>query len=250
MPLIHDAAIVLRRLDYSESSLVLVLMSRDHGKLRVIAKGARRSTRKRFSPGMDLLEAGDLVCSVRHVGQESLAHVTSWKQTTGFSGLRERLGRLNAAQYAADITSQLTEDWDPHPGLFESLYRTLEDLSDTHYVVPTIVSFQRTLLEQVGVSPRLDVCVGCGCTPDTAHHLYFSSHDGGIICRDCEPARIEKRQVRVSSVSLRQARPIADSDVPGMFDLYDYHISHLIGRPAAGRDALTRIAQEHCASPR
>jgi len=199
---------------------------------------------------MDLLEAGDLVCSVRHLGQESLAQVTNWKQTTAFSGLREHLPRLNAAQYAADITSQLTADWDRHPGLFESLYRTFENLSISDYAVPTVVSYQRTLLEQVGVFPRFDVCVGCGRTPDTMRDLYFSAHEGGLICRDCEPARIEKRRVLVSPASLRSAVPVVDSDVPGMFDLYDYHISHLIGRPAAGSYMLTRDAQEHVTPPR
>ena len=63
MLVIHDQAVVLMRYDYSETSQVLVLFSRDHGKMRVLATGIKRSTKARFATGADLLEAGHLVGS-------------------------------------------------------------------------------------------------------------------------------------------------------------------------------------------
>ena len=61
MPLIRDTAVVLGRLDYSETSQVIVLLTREHGKVRAIAKGIKRGTKQRFAAGIDLLEIGSVV---------------------------------------------------------------------------------------------------------------------------------------------------------------------------------------------
>ncbi len=237
---IHDSAVVLKRLDFSESSQVVVAYTRDHGKVHMIAKGARRSTRTRFSPGIDLLEEGAVVLSVRRPAQEQLAIVTEWKQVRLFSGLRESLPRLNAAQYAADILAGLTEVWDPHPPLYDGFIRTLAALTDADRVLVDVLEFQRLLLEQCGLLPRLDVCVACGRLPDASQDIYFSSFEGGLLCRDCEGARVEKRLVTVPLDVLRNAKAPTDADVAASFDLFNYHLSHLTGRsPAAAEYLLT-----------
>ncbi len=235
MPLIRDHAIVLKRLDYSESSQILVAFTRSHGKVRLIAKGARRSTKKRFSPGIDLLEAGQAALSVRTPRQNTLATLTEWTQRHTFWGLRERLDSLNAAQYAADVTAALTEDWDPHPRLYDALEKTLGDLADHLDVLPVLVTFQRALLDGTGLLPRLDQCVVCGRGLESTPDIYFSSFEGGLICRDCEAPRVEKRLVTVSRAALRKRSLSTPADLAGAFDLFNYHIAHLMGRtPAAG----------------
>jgi DNA repair protein RecO (recombination protein O) len=255
MPAIRDRAVVLKRLDYSESSQVVALYTRDHGKVRVIAKGARRSTGKRFKPGLELLEAGDVVFSVRHVGQESLAPLSEWAPDRAFLGLRERLDRLQAAQYAADATAHLTEDWDRHPALFESLEGILDALCDASDVILALCDYQRTLLEEVGLAPRLDGCVGCGLQVGGrgggdacfGGDVYFSSFEGGLLCRDCEPARVEKRLVRTSVDRLARwvgeggRESLMSGDRNGVFDLLHYHLCHAMGRAPAGGAAMMRL---------
>ncbi len=234
MHLLRDSAIVLKRLDYSESSQIVVVMTRANGKVRLIAKGARRSTRKRFNPGMELLEAGEIVFSVRHVQQEALATMTDWKATRAFWELRERLDRLYAAQYAADITARLTEDWDVHAQVYDSLYATLDRTARGHAALRELVAFQRTLLTESGVMPRFDKCVSCTQSLDATRDVYFSSFEGGLLCRDCEPARVEKRRVTVSPAALCDGTFDTEADVGGAFDLFNYHITHMMGRaPAA-----------------
>jgi DNA repair protein RecO (recombination protein O) len=98
MPLIRDEAVVLGRLDYSETSQVIVVLTRAHGKLRAIAKGIKRGTRARFAVGIDLLDVGTLVASGRSERDGGLATVTEWRQTRSLSGLRERLSRIEAAE--------------------------------------------------------------------------------------------------------------------------------------------------------
>lgn len=226
MALLSDAAVVLTRLDYSETSQVIVFFSRQHGKIRAIGKGTRRSTKKRFAVGIDLLEIGDLVVSSRQERGAALATLVEWKPSRPLSGLREKLPRLYAALYLAEVTSQLTEDWDPHASLFDAMERALQDLADATDTLAPIVRYQLSLLGALGLQPRFDACVHCGRTTELTH---FSSLDGGMICRHCEVGQIEKREL--SPVTLRFLQQ--EQEIPslvGAFAVLDYHIAHLMGR--------------------
>ena len=243
MPQIQDTAIVLKRLDYSESSQVLAIFTRNHGKVRTIAKGSRRSTKRRFNPGIDLLESGHVVLAIRRIGQEALATISEWKQRKAFTGLRESLDRLNAAQYIGDVVAGLTEDWDPHPLVYDALEESLLALESGSPELKVLVAMQQTLLTDSGVMPRLNTCVGCGNNV-AGGDIYFSSFDGGLLCRDCEAVRMEKRLVTASTEALRTGRFQTDADLGGAFDLFNYHISHLMGRSPAAHRYLLDIADK------
>ncbi len=281
MALISDRAIVLRRLDYSETSQILVLFTRAHGQVRAIAKGIKRSTRSRFAVGIDLLELGHVVWSARADRPQNLAILTEWKQVDAFVGLRERLERLHAAQYAAEITAELTTDQDPHPTLFDHLQFFLGKLSvvscqssvassrssalspQSIRTLADLCEFQRSLLIEIGLMPQGETCVGCrsAILPDEAEGVYFTSHEGGLVCRDCEASYVEKRLVspgairvlsggpvtqhsavsnQQSAVSTQQSavsdqqstsstqQSVLDSLAGEVFALLNYHISHLM----------------------
>ncbi len=279
MALISDRAIVLRRLDYSETSQILALFTREHGQVRVIAKGIKRSTRSRFAVGIDLLELGHVVWSARADRPQNLAILTEWKQVNAFVGLRERLERLYAAQYAAEITAELTVDHDPHSTLFDDLRLFLQKLSvvscqssagpracpglnsrkwsvsrsaiskrsgdppvadpNPNSAIPSpqssrtladLCEFQRSLLIEIGLMPQGDNCVGCrsAITPDGAEGVYFTSHEGGLLCRDCEVSYVEKRQVSPGAIRVLLGGLVDDSLAGEVFDLLNYHISHLM----------------------
>lgn len=235
MSILKDDAIVLGRIDYSETSQVLVLLTRTCGKVRAIAKGVKRGTKTRFAAAVDLLELGELAWSPgRSGGHSGLATLTEWKQRRGFLGLREALPRMYAAQYAAEVTGALTEDADPHEKLFESLVDLLDDLSAGGETTARLVVYQVRLLEQVGSLPRFDVCVRCGRPEDLQ---FFSSFEGGTVCRHCEPVQVEKREIAADLLAaLRSHSDNMAADLPEAscatrcFSLLDYHIAHLMGR--------------------
>jgi DNA repair protein RecO (recombination protein O) len=245
MPLISDQAVVLRRLDYSETSQVLILFTRQHGKVRAIAKGVKRSTKRRFGTAIDLLEVGHVSLSTRSPHSQELATLTEWKQTAPLSGLRQTLPRLYAAQYAAEVTAGLTEDWDPHPRLYDALRALLDNLCDLLDPLPVLVAFVTGLLTEVGSAPRFDRCVGCGRTVDArpaAHGAYFSSREGGPLCRDCEPAYVEKRSLPPAVLEALRRPPATEARaLAGAFDLLNYHVSHLMGRAPLLADKLAAV---------
>jgi len=233
MAAIKDQAVVLRKLDYSETSQVLAFFTRHHGKVRAIAKGVKRSTRTRFAPALDLLDMGAAVFSVRQPRQEALAILSEWTQVSAAGGLRDRLDRLYAAQYAAALSADLTEDWDPHAALFDALAELLATLVIADRTLPLIVDFQRTLLAEVGLAPAFDRCVACSRPAPSPAGLHFSAREGGLICRDCEGAFSEKRGVDPESLPWLSGRAGADRGLRGAFELLDYHAANLIGRPLA-----------------
>ncbi len=240
MPAIADDAIVLARLDYSETSQILVLFTRRHGKVRAIAKGIKRSTKTRFAAGIDLLDVGRIVVSSRHERSAHLATVTEWKQTRSLSGLREKLCRIQGAQYTAEVTAHLIEDWDPHVELFDGFLSTLVELSEASDPLGPVVAYQLRLVESIGSLPRFDACMQCGRSRDLSH---FSSLDGGMICRNCEPGQVEKWEVSpatLETVRVRANRGLgparisagdkAHDSLGGAFGVLNYHIAHLMGR--------------------
>src|SRR5690349_24614117 len=118
MPLEHDRCICLRKVEYSETSQILTLFARRHGRVRLIAKGAHRRTKagaSKFDGGLDLLDLGDAVFSLRL--EKDLATLTEWSLRDGHLELRGDLRSLYLAQYAAEMSGLLIEEHDPHPQL-------------------------------------------------------------------------------------------------------------------------------------
>lgn len=236
MAVVKDLAITLRRLDYSETSQVLVVIGRQTGQQRLIARGIKRSTRSRTAVGIDLLEMGHVVFSRRAGSESQLATLTEWRQEDTFPNLRRSLAAMNAAQYAADRTAQMTEENDPHPALFDAL-RSLFEHIDARAPLAMLVHYLWALLRETGLMPELRTCTGCQTTLSAGGPVYFSSRQGGLLCRDCEPAYVEKRRVERSVLSVLAALvaepPQRDSaQVIPAFELFDYHMTETLGKPS------------------
>ncbi len=226
MPAQTDQAVVLRLTEYSETSQIVTLFAAAGGLLRLIAKGARRGTKTRFATGLDLLELGD-VDYLPPRGDAQLGILTEWVQRDTFPGLRRELLRLYGALYAAELVAGLTEEHDPHPGLFQALVQALRALAGEGPAARELPRFQHVLLGEIGYVPDLARCVLCG-RPSTSRGVWhFSAGAGGLICRDCEAPRVEKRRV---SPRLLGTTP-RSGDPREWFELLDYHLTHLAGRP-------------------
>jgi DNA repair protein RecO (recombination protein O) len=243
MPPIKDEAIVLRRLDYSESSQVLVFLSREHGQCRLIAKGIKRSTRDRFATGIDLLERGQLMFVQKSRTADGLGTLTDWRQTEAFLLLRDDMRLLYSAQYAAEITASLTQDSDPMPAVFDALNGVLSALAGKADPIVHLVMYQRTLLQESGLWPDFNRCVSCNKAAPRRRAGFFATHEGGLICRDCEPAVSEKRKVASLTLdSLRDDTP--DPRAAGdAFGVLNYHISHIMGKPPRLAPFISSIAR-------
>ena len=118
-------ALVLRTTDWSETSRIATLWTREFGRVRVLAKGGRR-LKSNFESALDLLNVCSIVLLRKFSG--SLDLLTEAQVVKRFPRPRNDLPALYAAYYLAELLADWTEDYDPHPHLFDEALATLETL--------------------------------------------------------------------------------------------------------------------------
>src|SRR5690348_4770634 len=108
MALARDRCICVRKVEYSETSQILVLFGREHGLVRVIAKGAHRRTKagaSKFDGGLDLLDSGEAVFTL-DVARD-LNILTEWSLRDGHLEIRRNLRAIYLGLYGAELISTL-----------------------------------------------------------------------------------------------------------------------------------------------
>jgi DNA repair protein RecO (recombination protein O) len=213
MALASDCCICVRKFEYSETSQILTLLSRDHGLVRVIAKGAHRRTKagsSRFDGGIDLLDCGNGLFT--DDANRELALLTEWKLASGHLNLRGNLRALYLGLYAAELVSMLIEEHDPHPEIFDRLQTLLNDLA-TPTIEESFLVFELDLLREAGFSPHIKACVACGQVV-VERDAYFSPARGGLICRNCEAVVPDRISTDIRLIRLMQSLQVASIAFP------------------------------------
>jgi DNA repair protein RecO (recombination protein O) len=190
MPAEKALALVVRATDWSETSRIATLWTREFGKVRVLAKGGRR-LKSNFEVALDLLTVCTIVLLRKSSGGLDL--LTEAQVVERFPRLRKHLPALYAGYYVAELLADWTEDYDPHPSLFDEARSTLGDLGQSAETTgPRLARFELVLLRELGYQPVLDVCAACGAAVD-GQNLAFSAALGGIVCPACQPRQHDRR---------------------------------------------------------
>jgi DNA repair protein RecO (recombination protein O) len=188
MPAEKAQAIVLRTTDWSETSRIATLWTREFGKVRGLAKGGRR-LRSNFENALDLLTVCRIVFIRKSSG--SLDLLTEAQVEERFPRLRTHLAALYAAYYVAELLADWTEDYDPHPALFDEALATLHDLGGPGVATALrLARFDLVLLRELGYTPALEQCAACGAAPAGAA---FSPAAGGGLCPACQDRYRDRR---------------------------------------------------------
>jgi DNA repair protein RecO (recombination protein O) len=184
-------AIILRVIDFSETSCVLTLFTEDFGKIGALAKGARRP-KGPFEGAIDLLALARIVLIRK--SSDSLDLLTEAKLQRRFRSAERSLARLYAGYYVAELLSELTEPGDPHRQLFQAADATLlaldsDESGNDDMPAETVLQFEMTALLEAGHLPSLDQCVVCSRQVTTDKRVAFGMTAGGVLCEDCRPGR-------------------------------------------------------------
>ena len=159
MSMERATALVLRTTDWSESSRIATLWTRELGKVRVLAKGGRR-LKSSFDSALDLLTVCGIVLIRKSSG--SLDLLTEAQVVRRFARLSEDLSALYAAYFVAELLADWTEELDPHPDLFDQALTTLDALATVGSDVPLeTMRFEMVFLGEMGYRPVLDRCATC-----------------------------------------------------------------------------------------
>ena len=248
--LTKDAAICIRAVDFSETSQVVTFFARAAGKISAIAKGSKRP-KSAFDGPIEVLSYGKIVFADSN--KEKLATLTEFQQQPGLTNLPRDLFALNCGLFAAELVNHLTNDYDPHPELFDGFLQFLQAINEQRGVgdgrrdmLGLLIVFQLALLREVGLMPVFDSCVNCktrwhghlgrvstGWKP-VPHEFYFSSSANGLICRDCEVSFPDKiKLTRNAAACLANFQQIAKSQEKTLNEIEKvlvHHFTEILGR--------------------
>ncbi len=177
-------AIVLRTIEFSETSLIVTLLTRELGRVSAIAKGARRP-KGPFEGSLDLLA----VCRVVVIRKTSdtLDLLTEAKLHRRFRGGQRTLTRLHGGYYVAEMLRLLTDDHDPHPDVYDLTIQTLGQIDGDGDVASSLLFFDAQVLRMLGHAPGTDRCTDCGGSVAATPRCPFSLSTGGLVCSQCRP---------------------------------------------------------------
>jgi DNA repair protein RecO (recombination protein O) len=180
MPTYQTDAIVLRRLDYGEADRIVTLLTREHGKFKAIAKGARRS-KARNGSALDLFSRSRMMLA-KGRNLDVVAQVERNGDVRNISG---DLKRTAYASLVAEVVDKVVEDRHPVGDIFELVVATLGRLNTPERSGRADTAwFLMRVLDLLGYQPQLFQCPSCNqALPESAG--WFSPLLGGILCARC-----------------------------------------------------------------
>jgi len=230
MATITDNAVCIRRWDFSETSQTVSLLTREHGVLRGLAKGAKRP-KGAFSGGIELLTRGHVGAIVKPTRE--LATLTEWRLEELFPAVRTNLRANRAAFYLIDLVHHMITAHDPHPDVFDALVDALRGMAQPGEMNTAMLRFQWLLLKSTGYSPQLahDAETGRPLTDDQ-RVLAFHPDAGGMVADtgDGDRWRVRRQTVIVlQRLAAGEALDADTKDIQRANRLLATYFRHLMG---------------------
>lgn len=187
MGLRRDQGIVLRSFPFGEADRVVVLLSPNHGKVRAVAKGIRK-TKSRFGGRLEPFTQVDLVL---YEGR-NLDTITQVSVIEAFPRLRADLDRVLAAGAMVEAVDAVVQEGEASVRPFLLLQRGLRALEQGPRHPDVVTSFLLKVADAVGVGPALVHCAGCGAGAGLTR---FAFGAGGALCERCRvPGAVALRE--------------------------------------------------------
>jgi DNA repair protein RecO (recombination protein O) len=198
MSVLRDRALLLRRHPFGESSLVVHVATRDHGRIHLLARGAYRTTSRYFAI-LDQFDELELEWD-QHPLRE-LANLRAGEIVRRRRAIPGDLERYRAGTAMLELAELASRAGHPDRGLYAVLDQGLEELQrETLAADRALVVFELRFLQNLGLEPALSRCAACaGPAPaieGDRRRVAFSAGAGGRLCRTCaEEARASGRRV-------------------------------------------------------
>jgi DNA repair protein RecO (recombination protein O) len=178
--LFRDEGVVLRTLRLGEADRIITMMTRDHGKVRAVAKGVRRTLSK-FGGRLEPMSHLSMLC---WQGRE-LDIINQVEVLDSYRAVRDDLGRVSKAYTLLEVTDQVSQQGHPNPLLYDKLVGALRALNDRDAAL-LVPAFLLKVLDVEGSAPFVDGCVSCGATDEL---VAFDLNEGGVLCQSCRRGR-------------------------------------------------------------
>lgn len=201
MATFETEAVVLKQFDLGESDRLITLYTKEKGKVKAVAKGARKGNKSRsglvlpFSHHQFTLYKGRSLAKINHI--ESIAMN---------SKLREDLDYMAHASVAAEYIERAGLEAEADEALFSLLALILEYMNKAakNELLFYLTVFEAKLLLLLGVKPEIESCTVCGKELDLNGFTAVGIKEGGSICREC----LNNGEYDYNDFSLNQMRAL------------------------------------------
>jgi DNA repair protein RecO (recombination protein O) len=191
MRILLEPSYVLHGRPYRESSLLLEVLSREHGRVGLVARGARGS-RSRWKNVLQPFRP--LLLSWNQKGE--LGTLTAADQVASPPALLEEA--LFCGLYTNELTLRFLQRSDPHPGLFENYRALVSQLAAGVDPQPLLRTYEYQLLQAAGFGLQLEFESG-NTIPVTAEAWYLYVPESGPVKREYD---VNKKNDLISGAAL------------------------------------------------
>jgi len=169
---------ILHRRDYSETSLILDVLSREHGRVNLIAKGAKRH-KKQQGINHNLYQKYNMAW----VAKSELGTLTDIELDSMSGSLKPAV--MMTGFYMNEIMLRLLHKHEPHPELFDSYDTSIEKLANDESEQIVLRYYEKIVLQSLGYGVVLDhdVHTGENLVPE---RNYYYQLDSGPSCKEIE----------------------------------------------------------------
>lgn len=238
---------VLHHYDWSETSLVLDLFTRDHGRLAVVAKGAKRPYSQLRGVLLPFLRLQVTLSKPSKMNEDGAAEVRSLRGAEWVGGQTLPTGAaLFSGYYVNELLLKFLPRQDPHTALFDAYADLMPLLQTPDGAQAALRAFELRLLADCGLLPDLSVLATTQAALDP-ERLYMLSPESGVVVPTQDApqltgqalVQLQAALLHGSMPALRAACDDAGSSLkPLLRALLHYHLGH---RPLRTRQVLLDV---------
>jgi len=214
MPARISEAIVLRTYPLKEADLIVSFLTRDQGKLRGVAKRARRP-KSGFGASLERLSHGKMFYFQRET--RDLVNLDACELIHSHFGLHGDYTVSVALDFISEVSEHFLPAAEVNEKFFRLLLAALEHLRESARNVWRVVTyFSLWVLRLTGLLPALDVCISCGAwldDPEKPERAFFSRTSAGFLCSACRGNGSFEISVRSRAIAAEMLKkPVAQVD--------------------------------------
>ncbi|OPB29277.1 DNA repair protein RecO [Bartonella sp. WD12.1] len=227
-----EQAIILGTRQHGETSVILEIMTRQHGRYMGMVKGGRsRNMAALLQPG-NFVEAEWWARLDEHLGLFKLEALDLHAS---------RLMLIPEALYTLQLMAshlRLLPERDPHPILYDMLHIFMQNFGEWFVIAELLIRFEMRLLKELGFGLDLSCCVVTGCQ-ENLH--YVSPKSGRAVCEEAGYLWRDKLLPLPQFLIQRASRPIDFNDMKNGFALTNFFLTRHVWEPRRIQQPSVRV---------
>lgn len=190
--IVKTEAIVLHKIKYGDTSIIVTLFTKDYGKMSAIVKGGR-NPKSKLGLLVDTFNHLQIVFYKKESREVQL--ISSADIISHFPVLKSNFDSQRYSQAVLELIKNLTAEHESNIKLFNGLVRILS-LMDESKELPIILlaRFFMFFLTELGYQLQLDECSGCGKKEISNCELSYN-YEFGIFCSECQTKAVESYHI-------------------------------------------------------